>query len=59
MGIGYWFFRDVGFLRKTSTGLYFALKPWLFMGVVVYSGAWLADFKMKRTGHIVEEVRQA
>ena len=40
--------RDVGFLRKTSTALYFSVKPWLFMGAVVYSGVWLTGYKVRR-----------
>ena len=54
----YWFFRDVGFMRKASTGVYFAAKPWLAMAVVVYSGAHLLEYKMQRTGHLpVEDKR--
>ena len=51
----YWFFRDVGFARKMSTGIYFASKPWIVMGVAVYAGTHLLGYKMERTGHAVED----
>ena len=53
--LSYWFFRDVGFARKLSTGVYFAAKPWLVMGVAVYAGTHLLGYKMERTGHAVED----
>ncbi len=53
--LSYWFFRDVGFARKLSTGVYFAAKPWIVMGVAVYAGTHLLGYKMERTGHAVED----
>lgn len=51
MSFSFWFFRDVGFLRKTTTALYFSLKPWAIMGVVIYGSAVLMDYKMSKAGH--------
>ena len=47
----YWFFRDVGFMRTMSTGVYFAAKPWLAMAVAVYVGVKLTGYKLEQTGH--------